>query len=76
MLKNPIDGDRYEFEEHRYWTQCPSNAAMCWVFCRTWIAEESDAVECCNTLVCCSNRESSLHPEELIEELRQLFSLL
>ena len=69
-------GDKFEFEEHRYWTECPSNAVMCWVLCRTWTAEESDVVEFCNTLVCRSNREPSLHPEELIEELRQLFSLL
>ena len=69
-------GDKYEFEEHRYWTECPSNAVMCWVLCRTWTAEESDVVEFCNTLVCRSNRKPSLHPEELIEELRQLFSLL
>jgi len=66
MLNNPIDGDRYEFEEHRYWTQCPSNAVMCWVLCWTWTAGESDVVEFCNTLVCCSNREPSLHPKELI----------
>ena len=69
-------GDKYEFEEHRYWTECPSNAAMCWFLCRTWTAEESDVVEFCNTLVCRSNRKPSLHPEELIEELRQLCSLL
>ena len=68
--------DKYEFEEHRYWTECPSNAVMCWVLCRTWTAEESDVVEFRNTLVCRSNHEPSLHPEELIEELRQLFSLL
>ena len=76
MLKDPIYGDRYEFEEHRYWTQCPSNAAMCRVLCRTWTAEEFDAVEFCNTLVCRTAREPSLHPKELIKELRQLFCLL
>ena len=65
-------GDKYEFEEHRYWTECPSNAVMCWVLCWTWVAKKSDVVEFCNTLVCCSNREPYLHPEELIKELRQL----
>ena len=69
-------GDKYEFEEHCYWIECPSNAVMFWVLCRTWIAEESDVVEFYNTLVCCSNREPSLHPKQLIKELRQLFSLL
>ena len=69
-------GDKYEFEEHRYWTECPSNAVMCWVLCWTWVAKKSDVVEFCNTLVCRSNREPSIHPEKLIEELRQLFSLL
>jgi hypothetical protein len=68
MLKNPIDGDRYEFEEHRYWTEYPSNAVMCWVLCRTWTAGESDVEEFCNTVVCCSNREPSLHLKELIKE--------
>ena len=66
MLQNIIDGDRYEFEEHCYWTECPSNAVMCWILCRTWTAEESDVVEFCNTLVCRPNREPSLHPQELI----------
>ena len=66
MLQNIIDGDRNEFEEHCYWTECPSNAAMCWILRRTWTAEKSDVVEFCNTLVCCSDREPSLHPKELI----------
>ena len=70
--KNPIDGDKYEFEEHRYWTECPSNAVMCWVLCRTLTAEEFDVVEFCNTLVCCSAREPSLHQKELIKQSRKL----
>ena len=65
-------GDKYEFEEHRHRTECPSNAFMCWVLCWTWTAEESDVVEFCNTLVCCSNREPSLHPKELIKQSRKL----
>ena len=67
-----IDGDRYEIEEHRYWTECPSNAAMCWVLCWTWTAKESDVMEFCNTLVCCSNREPSLHQKELIKQSKKL----
>lgn len=66
MLQNIIDEDRYEFEEHCYWTECPSNAVMCWILYWTWTAEESDFVEFCNTLVCCSAREPSLHPKEFI----------
>ena len=62
MLQNIIDGDKYEFEEHCYWTECPSDAVMCWVLCRTWTAEEFDAVEFCNTLVCRTAREPSLYP--------------
>ena len=76
MLQNIIDGDRNEFEEHCYWTECPSNAVMCWVLYWTWTAEESDVVEFCNTMVCCSAREPSLHQKELLKELRQIFSLL
>jgi hypothetical protein len=55
-------GDKYEFEEHCYRTECPSNAVMCWVLCRTWTAEEFDVVEFYNTLVCRTAREPSLYP--------------
>ena len=65
-------GDKYEFEEHRHRTKCPSDAFMCWVLCWTWVAKESDVVEFCNTLVCCSNREPSLHQKELIKQSRKL----
>ena len=57
---------RFEFEEHYYWTECPSDAFMSWVLRRTWTAEESDMMEFRNTLVCCSNREPSLHQTEFI----------
>ena len=62
-------GDKHEFEEHCYWTQCASNTVMCWVLCWAWTAEEPDVVGLCNTLVCCSNCEPYLHPTELLEEL-------
>ena len=55
-------GDKYGFEEHRHRTECPSNAVMCWVLCRTWTAEEFDVVEFCNTLVCRTARKPSLYP--------------
>ena len=69
-------GDKYEFEEHRHRTECPSNAVMCWVLCWTWTAEEFVVVEFCNTLVCRTAREPSLHQKELIKQLRKLHSLL
>ena len=66
IAKNPIIGDKNEFEDHRYWAQCPAFDVMCWVLYWAWTAKKSDVVEFCHTLVCRADGEPSLHPKESI----------
>ena len=71
IAKNPIIGDKNEFEDHRYWAQCPAFDVMCWVLYWAWTAKKSDVVEFCHTLVCRADGEPSLHPKESKENIPQ-----
>ena len=71
-LKRLFVGANDEFKERRNRNEHSADNVMCWIFSGTWPAEESDVVEFCNTLVCCSTREPSLHQRELIKQSRKL----
>ena len=59
--------NKNEFEEYRYWNECPSLGVMCWVLYLTWIPKEFDIVELYNPLVCRPDGQSSWHQKALID---------